>query len=191
MYDTSVLDDHLMKTYKCDYNGVLKDVYIYYKLTEAEKREMDPSIQKVIKQVDTYYKNTYNGNELAKNMPNYEINRAIEHVTEFTDNRKNKVNGDLVEKGQILIEFFIEVQQDFSIGDKVTIGNSALKGVTSKILPDDMMPIGKDTGRKFDLIVSSNSPLARMTYSMFITGPLTASAKKINDDILQIINDHE
>ena len=191
MYDTSVLDDHLMKTYKCDYNGVLKDVYIYYKLTEAEKREMDPSIQKVIKQVDTYYKNTYNGNELAKNMPNYEINRAIEHVTEFTDNRKNKVNGDLVEKGQILIEFFVEVNQNFSAGDKITIGNTALKGVDSKILPDDEMPVGVKTGRRFDLILSTYSPLSRMLYSMFLVGPLTAAMQKINSDIMDIIKNHK
>ena len=191
IYDTDILDEHLMKITKCEYNGNYSDIHIYYKLSEDDKEDMHSSVKNLINNVNKYYKNKYDTVGLSKGLPNYEINRSIDHVTEFSDNRRNKVNGDLIEKGQILIEFFIEVQQDFSIGDKVTIGNSALKGVTSKILPDDMMPIGKDTGRKFDLIVSSNSPLARMTYSMFITGPLTASAKKINDDILQIINDHE
>ena len=115
----------------------------------------------------------------------------IDHVTKFTDNRKNTVNGDLVNKGEILIEFFIEVNQNFSSGDKITIGNTALKGVGSKILTDDQAPIGVETGKKYDLILSTYGPLSRMIYSSFLVGPLTAAMQKINENILDIIKNDE
>ena len=190
-YDLSVLDDYLMKVKKSNYNGVLKDIFIYYKLTESDEVNMDVSIKEFMDRVDNYYNNRYNGFELSKNLPNYEKNRLIEHVTRFTDNGKNKVNGDLVDKGEILIEFFIEVNQNFSTGDKLTIGNTAMKGVCSKILPLDKCPIGEESGKRYDLVLSTFSPLARMIYSTFLVGSLTACMEKLNDNIVKIIESHK
>ena len=189
-YDLSSLEDRLMKVEKSNYNGVLRDIYIYYKLSQKDEEEMDPSIKKFMNTVDNYYKKTFNSTELAKGLPEYEKNRMVDHVTKFTDNRKNTVNGDLVNKGDILIEFFIEVNQNFSSGDKITIGNTALKGVDSKILPDNMCPKGVESGRKYDLVLSPYGPLARMIYSSFLVGYLTAAAQKINENIMKIINNN-
>lgn len=187
-YDLSALEETLMKHVKSNYNGVLRDVYVYYKLSQRDEEEMDPSIKKFINTVDSYYRRTFDGAELEKNIPEYEKNRIISHVTKFTDMRKNTVNGDLVNKGEILIEFFIEVNQNFSSGDKITIGNTALKGVSSKIFPDNKRPKGVTTGKEYDLILSTYGPLSRMIYSTFMIGPLTAAMEKINENILDIIN---
>ena len=190
-YDLSALEDRLLKVEKSNYNGILRDIYVYYKLTTKEEEEMDPTIKEFMKKVDSFYKRKYDGVNLAKNLPAYEKNRVIDHVTKFTDNRKNTINGDLVNKGEILVEFFIEVNQNFSSGDKITIGNTALKGVGSKILTDDQAPIGVETGKKYDLILSTYGPLSRMIYSSFLVGPLTAAMQKINENILDIINNDE
>ena len=190
-YDLSALEDRLLKVEKSNYNGILRDIYVYYKLTTREEEEMDQSIKDFMKKVDSFYKRKYDGVNLAKNLPAYEKNRVIDHVTKFTDNRKNTVNGDLVNKGEILIEFFIEVNQNFSSGDKITIGNTALKGVGSKILTDAQAPIGAETGKRYDLILSTYGPLSRMIYSTFLVGPLTAAMQKINENILNIIKSDE
>ena len=191
MYDTTALEDHLMRVEKSNYNGILRDIYVYYKLSESDEVNMDKSIKDFMTKVDNFYKRKYDGGELSKNMPKYELNRTVEHVTKFTDNRRNSVNGDLVNKGDILIEFFIEVNQNFSSGDKLTIGNTALKGVNSKIISDDQRPIGVKTGKPYDLILSTYSPLSRMIYSTFLIGPLTAAVEKINDNIMDIIKNHK
>lgn len=186
-YDLSALEDSLLKVEKSNYNGTLRDIFIYYKLTESDEKAMDKTIKSFMNTVDAYYKNDLQGADLAKNLPAFEQNRVIDHVTKFTDNRKNTVNGDLINKGEILVEFFIEVNQNFSSGDKITIGNTALKGVGSKIFTDDQAPIGQTTGRKIDLILSTYGPLSRMIYSTFLIGPLTAAMEKINNDIMDII----
>ena len=186
-YDLSALEETLMKNVKSNYNGELRDIYVYYKLSQKDEDEMDPTIQKFIKTVDSYYRRTFDGSELERNIPEFEKNRIVSHVTKFTDTRKNTVNGDLVNKGEILIEFFIEVNQNFSSGDKITIGNTALKGVGSKIFPDNKRPKGVTTGKEYDLILSTYGPLSRMIYSTFMIGPLTAALEKINDNILDII----
>ena len=186
-YDLSALDEHLLKTKKSNYNGMLRDIYVYYKLTGEEKENMDPSIKKFISTVENFYKNRYHTQELSKNIPEYEKNRVVSHVTEFNDNRKNSVNGDLIKKGEILVEFFIEVEQNFSAGDKITIGNTALKGVDSIIVPDNKRPVGVATGKSYDLILSTYGPLNRMIYSTFMIGALTACMQKINEDIKKLI----
>lgn len=186
-YDLSALEETLMKNVKSNYNGNLRDIYVYYKLSQRDEDEMDNSIKKFINTVDNYYRRTFDGSELERNIPEYEKNRIISHVTKFSDTRKNTVNGDLVNKGEILIEFFIEVNQNFSSGDKITIGNTALKGVGSKIFPNNKRPKGVNTGTEYDLILSTYSPLSRMIYSTFMIGPLTSAMDKINENILDII----
>lgn len=191
MYDSESLNDYLMRVKKSNYNGVIKDIFVYYKLSQDDKKHMDPSIKKFMTEIDKYYRELYNGSELAKNLPAYAVNKLIDHVTEFTDNRNNKVNGDIIEKGEILIEYFIEINKNFSSGDKITIGNTALKGVTSKIFPDNKMPVGVETGKRYDLILSTFSPLKRMIYSTFLNGVLTQCMQKMNNDIRDIIKKHK
>ena len=188
IYDLDELDDFLLKVKKSNYNGVIRDIYVYYKLTENEFSNMDPSIKGFMDTINKLYRIKFNTFDLEKEIPNYEKNRIIEHVTKFTDNRKNKVNGDTVDKGEILIEYFIEVEQNFSIGDKLTAGNTALKGVVSKVVEDDKRATGVESGRQIDALLSPYSPLSRMVYSFFLNGILTECMFKINDELKSIVN---
>lgn len=188
--DASLLDDYLLKTKKCNYNGILRDVFVYYKLTDKELADLDPSIKKFMTNIDNYYNTKYNNKELATNIPGYEKNRVLDHTTRFKDARKNKVNGDSVDKGEILIEFYVETDMEFTIGDKVTIENTALKGVASKVVDEDYIPYGAKTKRKLNAVFSQYSPLSRMVYSLFLKGLLTEimiqANKHIKEEILGI-----
>lgn len=188
LYDLDELDDFLLKVKKSNYNGNIKDIYVYYKLTENEFNNMDPSIKTFMDKINKLYRVRFNTFDLEKDIPKYEQNRIIEHVTRFIDNRKNKVNGDTVDKGEILIEYFIEVEQNFSIGDKLTVGNTALKGIVSKVVDDANRPTGVESGRSVDALLSPYSPLSRMVYSLFMNGILTECMIKINDELKNIVN---
>ena len=87
-----------------------------------------------------------------------------------------------------LIEYFIEVEQNFSIGDKLTVGNTALKGVVSKVIDIDQRPIGVETKRPIDAILSPYSPLSRMIYSLLLNGLLTASMQEFNKNIKKLVD---
>ena len=188
LYDLNALDDFLLKTKKSSYNGTIKDIYVYHKLSQAEEETMDITVKNFFNKIHKLYQMKYDTNKLEQNIPKYEVNRIVEHVTKFTDNRKNKVNGDTVDKGEILIEYFIEVEQNFSIGDKLTVGNTALKGVVSKVIDIDQRPIGVETKRPIDAILSPYSPLSRMIYSLLLNGLLTASMQEFNKNIKKLVD---
>ena len=181
--DASKLEDYLLKNRKCNYNGNLRDIYIYTHLTKEEMNNMDPSIANLIKDVEKYYNTHYNTKSFENGLPNYEKNRVVEHVTHFTGSRKAKINGDSIQKGQILLEFYVETEQMFTIGDKLTAGSSALKGVCSKILPDNLAPYTEKTHRRIDMILSTYSPAARMVMSCFYVSLLNACVMNINNHI--------
>ncbi len=184
--DVDLLDDILMKTKKCNYEGSLKEIYVYTHLTEKEESELDPSIKKFIASVQKHY-DSYDTNALAQGLPGYEKNRTLEHVTHFKGNRKAKMNGSTIYAGEIMIEFYIDTEMRFTGGDKVTFGASALKGVCNSVIPTEDAPIGSKTGRRIDAILSTNSPLARMVMSFFFTGVLNECAIKANNDIRKIV----
>lgn len=187
-FDFSLLDDTLLKKKESHYNGVITDIYVYYKLSEDDKKHLNPTIKKFFKDIENLYDRKFNANSMKHNLTNVEINREIEHVTEFKGTKRNKVNGDNVDKGEILIEYYVEVDQPFTTGDKLTIGNTAMKGVCSKILDDKDAPYGLQTKRKVDLILSPISPLARMIYSTFITGYLSEGMRLMNEELKKIVN---
>ena len=186
--DLSLLNESLLKIKESHYKGRIFDIFIYYKLSEQEKKELDPSIKKFIKDINSLYEVKYNTNKLKENINGVDSNREIEHVTEFTGSKRNKINGDSVDRGIILIEYFIEVEQPFTTGDKITVGNTALKGVCSKIVEDDKKPYGFTSKRPVDLILSPISPLARMVYSSFINGVLSEIMVKMNNDLKDMVN---
>ena len=134
------------------------------------------------------YEVKYKNSTLRQNLSAVDSNRDVDHVTELKGVKRNKINGDNVDKGVILIEYFLEVDQPFTIGDKITVGNTALKGVCSKIVKDEEAPYGYTTKRKVDLILSPISPLARMVFSTFINGVLSACVVQMNEDLKKIVN---
>lgn len=185
--DVSLLEDYLLKTKKSHYRGKIRDIYISYKLTKEELENMHPSIKKLFSYVEKYYNSNYDTRVMGAGLEEFEKNRNTDFITAYSGSKKAKVNGDSVDKSQILVEFFIEVETPFSIGDKLIFGSSALKGVCSKIVPDDLSPYGKTTGRKIDIILSTLSPSARMIYSFFLVSLLTAGMQEVNKHIREKI----
>lgn len=181
--DLNLLDDYLLKIKKSNYKGSIRDIYIYYKLTQEEYENMDPTIVEFFNKVKNYYNKNFNSNNIALELAGYEKNRVVDHITKFSGSKKSKVNGDSVDNGEILIEFFIEVETPFSIGDKIIFGSSALKGVCSKIVKDEDSPYGDTTGRKIDAILSTYSPASRMIYSLFMNSSLMGCMMQINNEI--------
>lgn len=181
------LSDVLAKTTISHYQGYLRDIYVYTKLDEKSKKKMDNSIKKFINYVTEYYDaNQSTGKFRVERVS--ENNRNVEHVIHYPVSKKVKVNNSTLYKGDILVEFFIEIDQSFTSGDKITFGNTALKGVCSKVLPDELRPHGVKTNKVVDAVLSPISPLARMVYSFFLNGVLSECVRKANEDILDIIN---
>ncbi len=77
----------------------------------------------------------------------------------------HKMNGEIIEKDEILVEYFIEYPDFMGIGDKGS-QFTALKGIVAKVVPDNEMPIGVDSGRHVDLICSPYSPGSRKTFDV-------------------------
>lgn len=180
------LSDILSKEIASHYYGTLKDVFVHVK-TNAK---ISKSIQKFIDYVNNYYNATQNTarfrtDSIIDNM------EKVDHVIYYPVGQKSKVNSVSLYTDQILIEFFIEVPQPFSIGDKITFGNAALKGVCSTIRKDNERPYGAKTGRIIDASISPFSPMARMVYSFFINGYLTESMYKINEHIKEIVKKYD
>lgn len=185
--DTSTLDDYLLNIKKSNHRGNIRDIFIYYKLTNEEYENMDPSIKGFMDYVEKYYNTNYNTKKMALGLQEYEKNSDTDHVTKFRGNRKAKVNGDSVDNGEILIEYFIEVETPFSVGDKLIFGSSALKGVCSKIVEDEDAPIGVKSNRRIDAILSTYSPSSRMVYSLFMVSLLTGAMIQMNNHIRENI----
>lgn len=191
IFNMSAVNEYIEKKVESYYTGTLKDIYVTYKLTGEKEENLDPSIKKIIENVRGIYNTKYKNVKMAQNIPKYEINRIISHVSKLTDTRKNKVNGVSLDKNEILIEFFIETEETFTIGDKLTAGNAALKGIVSKVIPDSERPKGVKTGRVVDAILSPYSPLARMVTSIFKTGIITEVNMKVTQDIVDILNEDD
>lgn len=185
--DISLLEDYLLRTKKSHYRGKIRDIYISYKLTKEELANLHPSISKLFNYVEKYYNSNYNTRVMGSGLEEFQKSRNTEFITAYSGNKKAKVNGDSVDKSQILIEFFVEVETPFSIGDKLIFGSSALKGVCSKIVPDELSPYGATTKRKVDIILSTLSPSARMIYSFFLVSLLTAGMQEVNKHIKEKI----
>lgn len=185
--DSSTLDDYLLNIKKSNHRGNIRDIFVYYKLTKEEEENMDSSIKGFMDYVEKYYNSNFDSKKMALGLMGYEKNADTDHVTKFSGNRKAKVNGDSVDNGQILIEYFIEVETPFSIGDKLIFGSSALKGVCSKIVEDEDAPVGVKTNRRIDAILSTYSPSSRMVYSLFMVSLLTAGMMEMNNHIREKI----
>ena len=80
----------------------------------------------------------------------------------LTAGKFSKINGDIVEDGKMLVEYFIEVKDRAGSADKIVVDRS-LKAEISSVFPDEMRPIGVLSGRRPSMIFSNYSELNRMT----------------------------
>ena len=92
-----------------------------------------------------------------------------------------KVANKKIRKDDVIIEYIIRSYSKVSHSDKVTYFN-ALKGETSKILPDNRMPVGVETGIRVDAIMSPISPVKRKVMSIIEAGCLERLIYELLED---------
>jgi hypothetical protein len=95
------------------------------------------------------------------------------------------MNGEIIDKDYVLVEFFIEYPDFTGLGDKGS-QFTALKGITAKVVPDDEMPVGVDSGRRVDMICSPYSPGARKTFDVNHVFIQNCLMEKLTNDAREI-----
>ena len=135
---------------KSKITGIIKDIKVY---RTVEKDELSPSLKKIVNDIEK------ESNDISKIAKKYGVN----HVPGLNPNYKLESSGKLknVEDG-VLIEFYLEYEDLFSIGDKL-IYYSAVKGVDKDIIKSGDEPY---TNREPDEPIDSLVPLGGISARM-------------------------
>lgn len=158
------LDASLIKEKTAGTSGVIKAINVFYC---CPKEELSNSLKRLVNEVEKEYSSRGDGDLDNKNMDSYKrqsISRIPIRVPEGT-----KVANKKIYKDDVIIEYIIQAYSKVSHADKVTYFN-ALKGETSKVLPDEMMPVGTVSGIRVDCMMSPASPMKRKVMSIIKVG---------------------
>ena len=144
--------------------GRVYDVKIYY---TGDITTFSASILSMIKTIDA------RNSVIEKNINTYgtKLDKLIRTSSSKKVPPRSKVGGFKIGEDEVVIEFFVESTDYVSIGDKVSVF-SALKGITSVVIPDKSMPVGLISGKRADLMMRAVSLGARKIHSIHIVGAL-------------------
>jgi RNA polymerase Rpb2, domain 6 len=138
------------------YTGKIVDVVMYY---NRDIEEFSPSVQKILK---SYIKDAKGR---AKKMKEHtdDVTSANLHPTQKQDGYKIKG----VEVDGLLIEIYIEYDDELGVGDKVTY-YTALKTIISDVIPQGEEPFSEnDPDENIEAIMSPLSIISRMTIDIY------------------------
>lgn len=159
------IDATLIKDKTASNSGELVEINVFY---STDKVNMTNSIKNFIHKVELEYASrgdkSIEENEKIDKFKRAFLSRIPTKVSVGT-----KVAGRKIGENQIIIEYVTKSYSRMGHADKVTFFD-ALKGETSKILPDDMMPVGIDSGIRVEAIMSPLSPIKRKVQSMINAG---------------------
>ena len=148
-------------TLKCKYTGRVVKVNIYYSLDIEEYSE---SIQKILKEYINKGKSRKKIIESIKGNGFDSLNAPI--IDKQTD---RKIRGEEIGDG-IMFEFFIEYEDNLSIGDKIIFG-TALKTIVGTVIEKGEEPYSEFRPEEpIEAILSPLSINSRMTLDIFIDG---------------------
>ena len=91
----------------------------------------------------------------------------------LTRGKFSKIDGDVINNGEMLITFNIEVEDKVGPSDKIVI-DRALKGEPSAVIADEDRPYGSLTGRVAEVMIDTQSVNARKTPGLALHGELLA-----------------
>lgn len=163
---------------KAKVSGKITSIRVYY---ACEETELNTTIKKMVNDLKKYY--------MVKEK-NLLVGASGENMRKYTEipvrvSSGAKFNGEKVEKDEVLIEYYYTYYDHMSSGDKLSIF-TALKGITCKIEDDDKMPVGSESGRVCDIMMSPYGPGARKVFGVYSEGGtnnimehLTELAKKL------------
>lgn len=182
-----VMDEDLSMTEVTAHNhGIIKDIRVYYR--NARDISMSESIKSFIKEVTLKQRQLNNADDIKDVTDEFKKVRYNKLPMDLTGNGSmSKINGDLIENGKILIEYYIESKFKLGSGDKLVV-DRALKGEPADIYPDELRPVGLESGRKGDLLFNTYSLLARITPGMILHGCLISIMRHIAIKNRMILN---
>ena len=98
-----------------------------------------------------------------------------------------KISGDIIDKGDVLVEYFIEYLDYMSNGDKLSTF-TALKGIVTSVTPNDEMPVGVDSGRQADIVISQYGIGARKVFDVFIAAAANTLMERMTEITMENFN---
>lgn len=147
--------------------GKIVDIRVYYR--ESQNTSMSSSIKKFIRDVDDVQRVGRHMSNVDQVSDEFTKKLVDKRPQKLTRDKYSKINGDVIENGQILIEYMIETIDVLGPGDKIVV-DRALKGEPSIIKDKSLRPYGAETGRKCSLMSSTVGYMARMTGGMMLHG---------------------
>ena len=150
------------------YTGEIADIKIY---TTTELEELSESLQKIVKNYWNRIKkrNAVLDKNANKNDLNYyKAGQVISEVAEVVrPSKANKVAGNLVKDGQVLIIFYIKYKVAASKGDKIVA--SVCKGVISHVIEEGLEPYSEyRPDESIDTIIAPLAVAARKVPAIFL-----------------------
>lgn len=144
-------------------NGTITDIRITY---TVDLDVMTPTLRKV---VEKYTKETKKREKtLAKYMNVYDANTITKSSDKLVPDGLGKVLG--VKLDGVMIDFYIEYEDIMAPGDKLSY-YSALKGIVSDVIPDDLAPYSEtNEDRKIEACLSAIGVYKRMCLDVIKVG---------------------
>lgn len=158
-----------LKEVEAHYKGKIVDIKLYYR--RSQTGQISESIKRFIRDISDIQRVSQNMKDLDNVTDEFKKQTYSSAPTELTRGKFSKINGDTVENGQLLVEYYIEIEDKLGPADKLVVSR-ALKQEPTQILDDNQMPVGILSGRRCDLIFDTYSCLARMTAGMILEGTL-------------------
>jgi hypothetical protein len=138
------------------YTGKIVDVHIYY---NRDIEEFSPSVQKVLK---NYIKESKKKADLVKAVTD---DSSSVNIKAIQKQKGFKIKGTEVDG--ILIEIYIEYEDELSVGDKITY-YTALKTIVSDVIQKGEEPFSEhNPDEKIEAIMSPLSIVSRMTVDIY------------------------
>lgn len=165
---------------KSKHNGEIIDIKIYYCV---DKSELSPSMQNIINKYEDIMK------KRMKRFKDLGVDSkellSLNETSAYVEPINGKVKGIKMGDNAVLIEFYIQTVDKFSVGDKITY-SVALKGINHGLIPKGQEPyIGSDPNEKIDAFMSVSGYYSRMTNSfvlgLMLNTILLGAEKKIAD----------
>ncbi len=175
--DNAVLSDLDKKSKTAHKSGVITNINLTYAFDISTASN---SIKQMVAKVKKYVLELQEEAILLESTDAFQKREHTDLPQEVT--APHKLNGDTIEKDELLIEYFIEYYDFTGRGDKGS-QTTALKGIVAQVRPDHLMPIGVDSGRRYDVISSQFSPGARKTFDVNMDMLANAFMAKENDDV--------
>ncbi|MGL5764358.1 MAG: hypothetical protein ACRCX8_01830 [Sarcina sp.] len=159
------------KEKEAHYKGILNDITVFYRT--RRDTVMTKSIKQFLRDLEIVQNNINHMKDLENNDNTSAKAVKSSLPTRLTRGKFSKINGDVIEDGEILIEFNIEIEDKVGPSDKLVV-DRALKGEPSAIISDEDMPYGALSGRKVDMMIDNQSVNARKTPGLPLHGQLLA-----------------